>query len=303
VCPTDASVALAVAGRIDICVNNAGMIAVGIEPRSRSTTDVSDDEWSDSLHRNLTTCFAVTRVCINPMRERRYGRIVNVASTSGPVQAFLGDPGYHAAKAGIIGLTRAVALEVAGDGITVNAVSPGWIATGAQLTIEHTRVTRPRRSGTPDEVAAALRFSPTPASFVTAQQIVVDGGNSLPGDPSSDAVTTISKSRALPAAQPLSRQPTMWRRIFGRLELDHRCRRCARTRSRGRPRFRGWPRRWRCSASGSRKEEVHRFRTLRSVITSISDDPRLMDCVCCDRPPTCRCFATARSGVAPYESP
>ena len=67
------------------------------------------------------------------MRERRYGRIVNVASTSGPVQAFLGDPGYHAAKAGIIGLTRAVALEVADAGITVNAVSPGWIATGAQL--------------------------------------------------------------------------------------------------------------------------------------------------------------------------
>jgi 3-oxoacyl-[acyl-carrier protein] reductase len=180
-----AAAALAVSDHIDICVNNAGMIAVGIEPRSRSTTDVSDAEWSDSLHRNLTTCFAVTRVCINPMRKRRYGRIVNVASTSGPVQAFLGDPGYHAAKAGIIGLTRAVALEVAGDGITVNAVSPGWIATGAQLTIEHTAgsYTPLGRSGTPEEVAAAVRFLADPtASFVTAQQIVVDGGNSLPED-------------------------------------------------------------------------------------------------------------------------
>jgi 3-oxoacyl-[acyl-carrier protein] reductase len=180
-----AAIAHGVAGRIDICVNNAGMIAVGIEPRSRATTEVSGDEWADSLHRNLTTCFSMTRACLAHMSERRYGRIVNVASTSGPVQAFLGDPGYHAAKAGIIGLTRAVALEVAGDGITVNAVSPGWIATGAQLTIEHTAgsYTPVGRSGTPDEVAAAVRFLADPsASFITAQQIVVDGGNSLPED-------------------------------------------------------------------------------------------------------------------------
>lgn len=185
VAETLASTALAVAGRIDICVNNAGMIALGIEPRTRTTTEVSADEWADSLHRNLTTCFTVTRACLNPMRERGYGRIVNVASTSGPVQAFLGDPGYHAAKAGMIGLTRAVALEVAGAGITVNAVSPGWIATGAQLTIEHNAgsYTPVGRSGTPAEVAAAVRFLADPsASFITAQQIVVDGGNSLPED-------------------------------------------------------------------------------------------------------------------------
>ncbi len=180
-----AAAALAVAGRIDICVNNAGMIAVGIEPRSRATTDVTAADWADSLHRNLTTCFTVTRACLNAMRVRRYGRIVNIASTSGPVQAFLGDPGYHAAKAGILGLTRAVALEVADAGITVNVVSPGWIATGAQLTIEHTAgsYTPLGRSGTPDEVAAAVRFLADPtASFITAQQIVVDGGNSLPED-------------------------------------------------------------------------------------------------------------------------
>ena len=177
--------ASSVAGRVDICVNNAGMIAVGIEPHNKAVTEVTASDWRDSLDRNLTTCFVVTRACLAPMRERGYGRIVNIASTSGPVQAFLGDPGYHAAKAGIIGLTRAVALEVASDGITVNAVSPGWIETGVQLIGEHHAGTYTPlgRSGTPDEVAAAVRFLADPsASFITAQQIVVDGGNSLPED-------------------------------------------------------------------------------------------------------------------------
>ena len=116
------------------------------------------------------------------MRNRKYGRIVNVASASGPVQAFVGDIGYHAAKAGMIGLTKAVALETAKEGITVNAVAPGWIATGSQTPVEAEAGKRTPigRSGTPEEVAAVLAWLATPAaSYVTGQMFVVDGGSSL----------------------------------------------------------------------------------------------------------------------------
>jgi 3-oxoacyl-[acyl-carrier protein] reductase len=119
------------------------------------------------------------------MRTHEYGRVVNVASTSGPLQAFVGDVAYHAAKAGMLGFTRAAALECAGVGITVNAVAPGWIATGSQSIAEQAAGERTpmRRSGTPAEVAVAIRFLADPtASYITGQLLVVDGGNSLPED-------------------------------------------------------------------------------------------------------------------------
>lgn len=172
-------------GRLDICVNNAGMIAVSQESVVAAIDDITMEDWHQSLERNLTTCFLVTKAVLPLMRAQKYGRIVNVASTSGPVMAFVGDVPYHAAKAGMWGFTRATALEAAADGITVNAVAPGWIATGSQSESEAVsgRLTPLKRSGTPEEVAHAVWFLSTPsASYITAQLLVVDGGNSIPED-------------------------------------------------------------------------------------------------------------------------
>jgi 3-oxoacyl-[acyl-carrier protein] reductase len=172
-------------GAITICVNNAGMIAVGDSMLDAPIDDLSDDAWRDSIERNLTSCFAVTRAVLPQMRRDGFGRIVNVASTSGPVQAFVGDAAYHAAKAGMIGFTRATALETAAHGITVNAVAPGWIETASQTAVEAGagRQSPMRRSGYPAEVAAAIAFLASPeASYITGQTLVVDGGNSLPED-------------------------------------------------------------------------------------------------------------------------
>jgi 3-oxoacyl-[acyl-carrier protein] reductase len=177
-------------GRIDVLVNNAGMVTVGNELFNASLADTTLQQWNESLARNLTTCFLVTRRVLGAQvaggaAMPNGGRIVNVASTTGALQAGVGDVGYNASKAGMIGLTRAVALEVAARNITVNAVAPGWITTGSQTPAEaKAGAASPfGRSGTPDEVAAVIEFlCRTDASYVTGQMIVVDGGDALPED-------------------------------------------------------------------------------------------------------------------------
>ena len=172
-------------GRLDICVNNAGMTVVGETQFESPVDEIPIEEWHLSLERNLTTCFLVTKSVLPQMRTQKYGRIINITSTSGPVQAFVGDAAYHAAKAGMWGFTRACALETAADGITVNAIAPGWIATASQLESEMIagQLCPMKRSGTPAEVAFAVRFLADPqASYITGQLLVVDGGNSLPED-------------------------------------------------------------------------------------------------------------------------
>jgi 3-oxoacyl-[acyl-carrier protein] reductase len=176
--------ALARWGRLDILVKNAGMtsVASGWDADS-DVAQMSLADWDAAIARNMTTAFLMCRAAVPVLTASGYGRIVSVDSTTGTVNAMPGQSTYSAAKAGLVGLSRALALEVIGRGVTVNVVAPGYVATGSQLGFEAAAAAAGPigRSGTPAEIASCVSFlAHESASFVTGAVLLADGGHSLP---------------------------------------------------------------------------------------------------------------------------
>jgi 3-oxoacyl-[acyl-carrier protein] reductase len=169
-------------GPVDVLVNNAGMVQTGTPDAAADFLTLDHDTWLHEVDRNLHTAFRLCRLAAPGMAARGWGRIVNVSSVTGPVATMPGAAAYSAAKAGVDGLTRALALELGPAGVTVNSVAPGWIDTASATDAERRAGanTPVGRSGTAEEVAAVIGFLAAPAaSYLTGQSIVVDGGNTI----------------------------------------------------------------------------------------------------------------------------
>ncbi len=161
-------------GRIDVLVNNAGITRDGLLMRMKT------EDWHAVINLNLTGVFLCTRAVTRPMLKQRSGRIINITSVVG-LMGNAGQANYAAAKAGVVGLTRSSAKEMASRGITVNAVAPGFIATDMTKDLEANTILAAiplGRFGTPDQVAGSVRFlaADPAAAYITGQVLQVDGG-------------------------------------------------------------------------------------------------------------------------------
>jgi len=171
--------AIAAMGSLDILVNNAGIT------RDQLFMRMSDEDWHDVIDVNLTAAMRLCRGAVRPMMKSRWGRIINIGSIVGTS----GNPGqvnYAAAKAGLVGMTKSIAYEVASRGITANVVSPGFIATpmtdklsDEQKAAINTQIPA-ARMGTPDEIAAAVLYlASAEAGYVTGTTLHVNGGMAM----------------------------------------------------------------------------------------------------------------------------
>jgi len=166
-------------GRVDILVNNAGIT------RDQIFMRMSDEEWAQVLDVNLTSSMRLCRGVMRPMMKARWGRIINISSIVGAT----GNPGqanYAASKAGLVGMTKSIAYEVASRGITANAVAPGFIATAMtdKLTDDQKDKINAQipaaRMGNPEEIAAAVLYLASPeAAYVTGTTLHVNGGMAM----------------------------------------------------------------------------------------------------------------------------
>lgn len=166
-------------GSIDVLVNNAGIT------RDSTFRKMTLDQWDEVMNANLRSVFNMTRLCIQPMMDNKWGRVINISSVNGQKGQF-GQTNYAAAKAGMHGFTKSLAQEVASKGVTVNTVSPGYVLTSMVAAIgdevlEKIASTIPvGRLGQPEEIANAVAFLASErAAFITGSNLAINGGQHM----------------------------------------------------------------------------------------------------------------------------